>query len=275
MLRRGVCFSIVSALLFSAAAPASAAQPLKPFEPWVVHYDPSTCTAERAYGDKKDTTFLALEPSAWGDTYDLLVATQGWGPRLTEEMSGSVDFGHGINKAWLLHYGTDKPSKLDFYRFRISAEEMAQAASAPTVTFHLDRHQDFTFSLEQMPDLLKTLAACTTDLQHYWNMIDPEQKKIAAPAIGDVRQIFSPTDYPQEAMSRRQEGRVQFLLLIDEQGKVAKCTVLHPSGIPALDGMGCQVISQRARFKPALDHDGKPIRSTVTTPPVVWKIAGR
>jgi protein TonB len=71
-------------------------------------------------------------------------------------------------------------------------------------------------------------------------------------------------------MSREQGGKVQFLLLIDEQGKVASCDVMSPSGIPALDAMGCQVIRQRAKFRPALGGDGTPIRSAVVTPPVIW-----
>lgn len=274
MSRRRVCVLLLSAVLFySLSAPAAGAQALEPVKPWVVHYEPTTCTAERAYGNANNPTFLALEPSAWGDTYDLLIATTGAGPHEAKELKGSVDFGQGPNKAWLLHYGLDQPTKLNFYRFRIAGAEMAQAKSAASATFHLDDHPDFSFSLAQIPDLLKTLAACTADLQHYWNMIDPEQKNIAAPAVGDVRAIFSSDDYPEEAWTRNQGGSVQFLLLVDEKGKVAQCSVLKPSGIPALDGMGCQVIRKRAEFKPALDHQGKPMRSSVTTPLVVWRMA--
>jgi hypothetical protein len=36
--------------------------------------------------------------------------------------------------------------------------------------------------------------------------------------------------------------------------------------------MGCQVIGKRAKFQPALDKQGKPIRSTYITPVVVWAI---
>lgn len=266
-----VCVPLLSAMLFYAtSAPTAAAQALQPVKPWVVHYEPATCTAERAYGKASNPTFLAFEPSAWGNTYDLLIAANGIGPSEAKELEGSVDFGHGPIKAWMLHYGSDKPRKLNFYRFRISGAEMEQAKSATTATFHLDGQEDVSFSLAQVPQLLKTLAACTTDLQHYWNMIDPEQKNIAAPAVGDVRHVFSASDYPDEALSRDQGGTVQFLLLVDEKGKVAQCSVLKPSGIPALDGMGCQVIRERAQFKPALDLHGKPTRSAVTTPSVVW-----
>lgn len=73
-------------------------------------------------------------------------------------------------------------------------------------------------------------------------------------------------------MNRGQEGDAQFLLLIDENGKVAGCHVLIASGVPALDAMGCSVIRNRARFKPAVDSAGKPTRSTVVTPKVSWRL---
>jgi TonB family protein len=138
----------------------------------------------------------------------------------------------------------------------------------------MEGRPDVSFSLAAVPDLLKTLQDCTADLQHYWNMIDPEQKKIAAPAVGDVRKVFTSDDYPSEALKENQEGKAQFLLFVDEQGKIPACYVLQPSGIPALDGMGCQVIRQRAKFKPAIDTAGKPIRSIVITPPVIGRRYG-
>lgn len=272
MLHRRVC-SCATAALLVCSAPLSAAEPLTPVDPWVVDYQPTTCTASRAYGSREDAVTLGLEPSVWGDTYDLVVVKKGRGPEHPEESEGWLDFGQGPIKAWLLHYGVEKSSKLSFFRFRISAAEMAQANSASQATFRFGIAPDLSFSLAQIPALMKTLAACTADLRHYWNMVDPEQRNIAAPAIGDVRSVFRPSDYPAEAIARHQGGRVQFLLLVNEEGKVAKCSILSPSGIPVLDGMGCQVIRERAVFKPALDRNGKPARSAVTTPPVVWRLA--
>ena len=43
-------------------------------------------------------------------------------------------------------------------------------------------------------------------------------------------------------------------------------------GLPVLDAMGCQVIRERAKFTPALDRGGKPIRSTYVTPPIRWRM---
>lgn len=268
---RVVFSSLVSASLLLSSLPA-AAEPLQPVKPWLVNFDTAECTAQRAYGDASSPILLVLGPSAWGNSYELMIVQSGEGPRYAEQLEGSVDFGRGAIKAWLLRWGADKPKPRQFMKFRISGSDIAQAANASAVTFHVQGRPDVSFSLAAVRDLIKTLEDCTLDLQHYWNMVDPEQKKLAAPAVGDVRKVFTSDDYPAEAQTRDQEGRARFLLFVDEQGKIPACYVLEPSGIPALDGMGCQVIRQRARFKPAIDSAGKPARSVFVTPPVVWQL---
>ena len=62
---------------------------------------------------------------------------------------------------------------------------------------------------------------------------------------------------------------MQFLVLVDQTGSVAGCDVATTSGNPLLDGMGCQVIRKRARFMPALDLNGKPVRDSILSPPVM------
>ena len=89
---------------------------------------------------------------------------------------------------------------------------------------------------------------------------------------GDLRSVFTSSDYPREAQMRRQQGNGRYLLLVDEQGKIAGCDVLTPTGIPILDAMACVVLQSRAKFSPALDLSGRPIRSALTTPPISWRL---
>ena len=63
---------------------------------------------------------------------------------------------------------------------------------------------------------------------------------------------------------------MQFLVLVDQAGSVAGCDVVLLSGNPLLEGMGCQVIRKWARFTPALDLNGKAVRYSILTPPVIW-----
>jgi hypothetical protein len=249
----------------------TAAEPLQPIGKWDLDYAVAQCAALRNYGNPDHPVTFMIRPSPIGDTYEILVARKDTSPEFAEELEGTVDFGAGPIKAWLLHFRSQS-QHLDVYQFRISAAEMAQARSATSVILRIRNAPDFAFSLASMPQLLDGLATCTADLKQYWNMGGEKDGRIATPATGNVRHLFSPDDYPTEAMSRHQEGRAQFLLLVDEKGKVAGCHVILASGVPVLDAMGCAILLERAKFTPALDRSGKAVRSTLTTPPVQWQI---
>jgi TonB family protein len=259
---------VAASLLFSSAAIAESVE-LQPTDSWVLDYAAAECLAYREYSQAGKKLVLAIEPSPTMDSFEIAVLRDRSGPFYAEELQGSVDFGNGRVDAWLLHYGH---AKQDVYRFRISAAELDQARSAPSVRLKADSSRDFTFSLSNVPALLDELAACNRDLIQYWNVDGERDGKIAVPAKGDVRSVFSANDFPQQALDRRQQGDAQFLLLIDEQGKIAGCHVLKPSGVPVFDAMGCEVIQERAKFKPAMDSAGKPLRSAVVTPLVRWRL---
>jgi TonB family protein len=267
MLFRSLCVAAVGALSVAAAQAEFEPPLLQPHGKWVLDYAETQCMASRTYGDPADQVTFGISPSPYVDTYKLLVARHRAGPEKALELKGSVDFGNGPIDSWLLHYG-NREERHDLYQFRITAAEMAQADAASRVTLRSKGGPDVSLVLEDMKPLITGLEACAADLRNHWNA----DNKVASPARGDIRSVFSSSDYPSEAYNRNQEGAAQFILLVDEAGKVAGCDVVEASGVPALDAMGCQVIRQRVQFKPARDSKGKPVRDTVVTPKVVWRL---
>jgi TonB family protein len=266
-LRVAIGFAVFASAQSMAVA-ASAPPQLRSSKPWVLDYDETQCLAGREYGPKDDPITFVIRPAPNAQTYEFLIGRHRGGPRYDEELEGSVDFGSGPIKAWLLVYGTKAKQKVQ--QFRISALDMEQARSATSVTFIATGGEDVSLALTDMPALLKGLKDCTADLQQYWNMDFKTMGKAAAPSKGHLRGLFTTNDFPAEAQTRGQEGTAQFLLLIDEKGKVAACHVQKTSGVPVFDAMGCDVIVERAKFTPALDAQGHPVRSTVVTPPITW-----
>ena len=270
MYARLLC-ALAAIVTVTGGAAAAPPPPLKPAGPWLLDYDLAQCIASREFGTDKDPITFAIRPAPNGETYELLVGRARYGPMFAEELNGSVDFGQGPIKAWLLHYGGAK-KKISVDQFRISAAEMSQAKTATSVFLRAGDGTSANIALNQMPELMKGMEACTADLKRYWNEGAEADGRITVPAKGDLRRIFSPNDYPSEAFTRHQQGTVQYSLLIDEKGKVAGCHVVLPSGVPALDAMGCSVVMERAKFTAAEDANHKPIRSTVVTPPIVWRL---
>lgn len=259
-------------LLNPSAAPAKDGVMLQPVKPWDLDYGLTQCIALRQYGDRAKPVSFAIVPAPNGETFELLLARKRVGSDTANELEGSVDFGNGPIKAWLLEY-LSSDGKLLVDQFRISSAEMAQARSASSVTFRMDGAPDATFELDHIPALIDGLADCTADLERYWNMGGEHDGRIVTPARGELRKLFDSYDYPAQAVRNHQQGENQYLLLVDEKGKVAGCHVIVASGVPLLDAMGCAVIKERAKFKPALDAAGQPVRSTIVTPRVRWRIA--
>ena len=70
--------------------------------------------------------------------------------------------------------------------------------------------------------------------------------------------------YPKEALRKHHEGTVTFSVDVTAEGKAENCRVIGSSGWPELDEATCVQLLKRARFKPAIDAEGKPTRGTFT-----------
>ena len=94
-----------------------------------------------------------------------------------------------------------------------------------------------------------------------------------AAAAADTRgPLFTSKDYPREARKNREEGTVHTRLTIGADGRVKACEVIGTSNSRSLDHATCEVMRTRARFIPAMDKDGKPIKAVFTPPPIAWRL---
>jgi hypothetical protein len=211
---------------------------------------------------------LGIVPSVSGGTYLLQVGEQEMGPRFAQEFNGTVDFGTGPITTGALFFGADR-AKMRAHQFRIPAAQMEYARLASTVRLSEAKGATFEFELSEMPAVLDTLRNCTADLQRSWNVGVAPNKEVKP--TGDVRAIFTTTDLPADAMQKQQPDRAQYQLLVDEKGAVMGCDILVPSGSPLVDTEGCQLASERAKFKPATDALGNAVRSVWTSPRITWR----
>ena len=259
----------MTALVWASVHSQAAAAVLQPTSNWTVDYGDAQCAAVRSFNTASDPVGFGIIPSINGKTYKLIVSVQRKGPVFAEEKNGTVDFGRGKIISWLLHFGR-KDLNQSNYEFHISANELEQARSATSIRLGPDNGDKYELALSEMPALMDALSKCTADLQQYWNYSQGAAVPLAQLAKGDLRSIFNGGDYPSEALFRSQGGTAQYQLLIDEKGAVAGCDLIIQSGVPIIDAMGCQVIKERAKFTPAIDKNGKGVRSVVTTPTIVW-----
>ena len=84
-----------------------------------------------------------------------------------------------------------------------------------------------------------------------------------ATPIGNPGNWMDSADYPREMLAQYRQGIVGVRLVVNEMGAVDKCFVDVDKPGPFEEAV-CQAITKHARFEPALDADGKPMRSLYT-----------
>ena len=264
---------IMLCLAWGLAATASAADAVRaPTGKWVVDFAPAQCVAYRDYGTDAEPLRLVLKAPPLGEVMQVAVLRNG---RLFQaeqvDVTVTVDERSPL-KTNLLMFGP-KGSKHVVYLLNMPSAEFALVRHAKELALR-SKGLNESFALSQMEPLLKVMEECVADLREVWNVRVPDNAPLVGlerRATSDLARHFSDSDYPAVSIRQGDSGTVRFAMLIGEDGRVADCTVIATSGAAALDGQACAVLRDRAKFKPALDKDGKPTKDSHLAA-VKWKI---
>jgi periplasmic protein TonB len=75
--------------------------------------------------------------------------------------------------------------------------------------------------------------------------------------VGNPGDWVKRKDYPSAAAFAQRGGTVGFRVMVDRKGRVSGCEITLSSRWPDLDAATCELVTKRARFKPATDAKGK------------------
>ncbi len=261
------------------------AAPAVPTGQWDVQYSDRACTARRNFGDQ----MLAIRPSPLGKTMRFVVEAPGVA-RSVRQYRSVIDLEDrrsaivsssmlyplkvGRRRGLATILGKDEAARvMSGSRFTIWAgEKMAKQVdglpNSPKV-------MTVDLAVGSLRKVGAALDACVRDLQKHWGMVDGEipDQMVSAQPSGSLVGLLRGDDYPSDAAAIGQTGETQALLMVDETGAVVDCVTMKTSGSAAIDVVVCQVMEERARFRPALDASGKPVRSTTMTPPIRFVLA--
>lgn len=267
-------FLALSALVWSAAVSAETEPPRKPNGKWVVDFADSQCVATRDYGSEGNPLILALKAPPLGEVMQVNLLREGRGSRYAKHKRATIYIGdREIDTSGVAF--TPKGSNQQVFRMNLTDAQFAAFSGAGTVRIRVSGELDETFELSQMQSLITVMDLCAEDLRQVWNV--PETVSDTPPADSDDLQkidwrgIFSAEDYPAVAIRNEASGTVTVALLIDEQGRVADCTVIESSSFAALDAQSCGVIRERGRFKAAVGEDGKSAKMGLVKR-VTWRL---
>jgi TonB family protein len=277
-----------------AGAPVLAAMPgdkpvetLKRSEKWVVDYDRDGCHLVGGFSEGESKVLVRFSRYEPTDRFDFAL----FGDRYKSSdpyVHGTLDFGLGkAAEVYGFHGDTGKMQAMFLQSTRFdgwvgkSREDEApdvtpdQEAKITGVTVDLDGWHPLHLEFGSLAKPMTLLRHCTETLVKSWGF-DPEQQASGqrrAKPVTAPQKWLNPNDYPSRALSGGHNGVVQFRLDVDEQGKITGCYVLARTSPDDFADVTCRMVSKRGRFEPALDKDGKPMR-TYYVQKVSWK-AGR
>lgn len=132
-------------------------------------------------------------------------------------------------------------------------------------TLHLVQGDWAVLSLK-VPNLVPALNAlnqCADNLVEFWGLdLDQHRTMQRGPVWKNSRKIIRKfiADYPSDALRSGEQGVVRFLLIVDDKGEVTECRQSDATELEKLDSPACKLM-KKAEFDPALDANGKPMRS--------------
>jgi hypothetical protein len=287
ILKRAAIFGLA---FFSVAAVAADKPPqhFTPAGPWAMEYADEGCRLIRKFSDGNAELTFALERFSLEPSLRLGLTGQGlaishvsqiefrWGderPRTSEFLSVMLTDGRSaylfpsasLNepeisatpyKPWPSQPAPGKPL------LELLKAEKAIASRVSTVVFTKGFPVPISLELGRMAGPIEAMQKCADDLVASWG-IDIGQfmtKSRAAMPANDPMRWVEPDDYSLRQLSSYAGEVVRARLVLDADGKIEKCMVEVAVRGPFEQAV-CGNIMTRAKFTPALDAEGKPMRS--------------
>lgn len=250
--------------LIVGAGSAGAAETRQPIARWVVNFDAAQCVASRDYGTAQDRLTMVLKAPPLGNVIQFGIIRSGRGGIYAQQLEGNVIFDLRPPLPTSVLAFSNKETKQQVYLINLLTEQFAFARTATVVALRAGRELDERFATSAIEPLMKVIDDCVADLRKVWNVpqgegLSPNLKEAVS---GNLSGVLKSDDYPAVALDKGQSGMATLALLVDENGKVADCTIVGTSGAAALDAQSCSLLKKRARFKPAIGLDGKPAKGS-------------
>lgn len=282
----------ISLLTVGLALPATlAAAPLQakvveiaPSSPWNLDFGETKCRLARVFGEGEDRHLLFFEQYWPGKYVGMTAAGPSFGrfasrarthlnfaesdePRQTEPFTGTVgEFGDAVIFSWIdvgAAMRDDSEAAADASenrRLPLLDKDGAQQAEFVGLRQRGDEYRLMTGPLDKA---FAALDGCALDLVSTWGL-DPEAQRTATQMPlwtnrdGVVRRIVA--TYPLDAQQKGEQGIMRMRVIVSPDGKVEDCVILKATETDRLESPACRAMAN-ARFEPALDASGQPMRS--------------
>ena len=258
-----------------------------PTSKWVVEYADDSCRLTRSFGVGDGQVILVIDQFEPGDSFSLIFAGKRivprhhvsptaarirFGPNEAESEIEGMPGEAGGHRAFIV-MGQPRlaaPTEAQKLAWKepdkgVIEPPIGEARERAATWLELNGllRQDLRLETGPMDKPLAALRACSWDTVKMWGL-DAEQQKLRTrrpyPSVPS-HSWFKPEEYPEKMLQRGYQGKINFRVMIDEKGAIESCHIQESTRPKEFDDLVCRSVMRRARFEPALDAQGKPLRS--------------
>jgi hypothetical protein len=251
--RTSIASALTAALLACLSTAAVAGPVWQPAADWSIEQG-DHCVAVLLFTHKSAQLKFAIEPDPTKPVDLVYFITEGD----AEYPYGWISADIAVGTKWKV----DQPIQIVpsaephhiIYKWRLSDEGLNEVQAAARIQVN-GKALRLDLRLPSLASARTQLRACDSALLTRWGFGPEQQARIAHfPTIEKVN--IKDSDYPVAAEKRGSIGNVVGYLIVGVDGKASDCHVLDSSRWPALDSQSCQLLVQRAQYKPATDKAG-------------------
>jgi hypothetical protein len=258
---------------------------LKPTSKWHVDFGEERCRLARTFSDGRDDHLLYFEQNYPSNAAGVTVGgrsfarfkdraetevqiADGRAPLKTLPHKGELDRNRSALIYANLNLALDaQPENLRGLGPAVPRLNTAFADTVAYLSFR-QREREVRFDTGPLGSAFKILNQCSESFLEFWGL-DVEQHRGARRLprwINDEeveRKIVK--RYPAAALIASQGGITRMRVIVDERGMPESCVIEKSTTADSLKSPACQIMMKDARFEPAVDAGGKPMRSFFAT----------
>ena len=257
---------------------------------WEMNYDVDSCHLVAKFGAGDGEITIRMTRVGPSDSFDLTLYGK---PLATDVLRRDVEIAFGAQQGFIKRSalagsaqiprkvpllmisnlrvdGKDYPAKDEPANADITPE---QEAAINSIILKLSSRRHYRLETGPLGAVFRAMQQCTTNLVKSWGYDPDVQSKLSRPvsATGKPVNWLTTSDYPSTALQAGGSGKVVFRLDVDDTGKVGGCHVLYRTDPDEFADLTCKLLIKRATMSPALDAQGRPVRSFYIRS-VIWAI---
>lgn len=245
---------------------------------WEMNYDVDSCHLLARFGSGDQNVVLNITREEPGDGFDLQLYGKSLrydGIAMPVELTFGAD-GTAFKRTGvaLTMSGPDKIPVLRISGVRVDGWAYEKQAVPPVVTaaretavtqitFRPPGSKRYRLETGSMGAPLAAMRQCTTDLITAWGYDPAVQAQLTrrpVPTRNPGAWLHS-GDFPPKSLAQGHNGLIRFRLDVDATGQPVGCRVLYRTNPDEFADLSCKLLLKRAQFTPALDAQGKPVKS--------------